>query len=67
MKYVMNPELVSLVRFALRALEILEDDRDFTTEASVSICRTAIAEGLLAYGPDSRLVRTPKALNIPPP
>jgi len=58
----MNPELIDLIRFALRTLEILEDDDAWDTATTDAIVNTAIAEGFIHKG-----VRTPKALNIPPP
>lgn len=60
----MNPDLQSLINFALRALEVLEDDEKWDSETADSIYNTALAEGLLATGPGGYATRTHKALNL---
>lgn len=61
----MNPELQSLINFALRALEILADDEDWSADTTDAIFNEAVGEGLLdASGPGGYATRTPKALNL---
>ena len=59
-----NPDLQSLITFALRTLEVLEDDDVWDADTTDSIYNTALAEGLLAAGPGGYATRTTKALNL---
>lgn len=61
----MNPDLQALIYFALRTLEILADDEEWSADTTDSIFHTAVAEGLLDNsGPDGLCALTNKALNL---
>lgn len=61
----MNPELQSLVTFALRTLEILSDDEEWSADTTDNIFHAAFDEGLLDNsGPDGMCARTHKAIEL---
>ncbi len=61
----MNPDLQSLITFALRTLVILTDDEDWSADTLDEIFHAAHEEGLLDNSdPYGMCARTPKALEL---